>query len=354
MDENEISQTINELLEINKTQNYEKIKRDMFSTLEQEKIERTGFENRLYDRWKHGLDLFETILIFGRTAGSEFNQKIRPYAAKQKDFVFDVLTRTHARSCVTMSAILSLLKSGHAGDALARARTLHEMRVIASFIQEEGNELAEKYLLYEVVDSLKAAKQYEKHYIKLGLKPLESGTIDNLEKAVQKYRTDHFPSHSKDILKGDYGWAAIALGKSRPTFADIEEKVGLDHWRPYFKMASYPIHPSAKGIKFGIGEIGKSNILPAGPSNAGLADPASITLISFNAITALLLTYIQHIQEKDLLEIHLKSLVAAQIMNELLHEAKQAFLKAHQQLVDDELKLQAQEDAKEKSSLRIS
>ncbi|HYT41774.1 MAG TPA: DUF5677 domain-containing protein, partial [Methylomirabilota bacterium] len=249
-----------------------------------------------------------------------------------------------ARSCMTTSAILSLLKSGHAGDALARARTVHEMRVIATFIKEQGDDLANRYLCYEVVDTFKAAKQYEMYYKRLGLEPPKPGNLESLRQAAQKYHAKFLPHLHRDVLNGDYAWAAIVLQKDRPTFADIETKVGLDHWRPYFKMASYPIHPSAKGIKFEIGQIGKSNILLAGPSNSGLADPANIALISFNAITTMLLLHMRYFDEKDLVVLYLKSLIAAQVMGELLHEVQQAFFEANQQLVQDELKLQAQEE----------
>ncbi len=344
MDEDNISHLIDQLLQTQKEETYERIKEDMLKELAQMRSYQSDYEERLYQRWEKALDLFETILLFGRTVGAEFNQHVRPYAAKQNDLVFEVIAQTHARSCQTTSAILSLLKSGHAGDALARARTVHEMRVIATFIKEQGDDLANRYLCYEVVDTYKAAKQYEKYYEKLGLEPPEPGNLENLKQAVQKYHAKFLPHLHKDVLNGDYAWAAIVLQKDRPTFADIETKVGLDHWRPYFKMASYPIHPSAKGIKFEMGLIGKSNLLLAGPSNSGFADPANIALISFNAITTMLLVHMRYFVEKDLVVPYLQSLIAAQVMGDLVHEAQEAFLEAHQQLVRDELELQAQEE----------
>ena len=334
MHENDIPQMIEQLLQAEKERNYEKIKHAMIAQLEQEKNERKEYEDRLYSRWKNALDLFETILLLGLNAGSEYNQQIRPYAAKQNDFVFEVLTRIHGRSCMTASAILTLLKSGHASDALARARTLHELRVIATFIKEGGDDLAEMYLGYEVVESLKIMRQYEQYQTRLGLEPLELGAVKKLEHAVERYYTKFMPNLHKHVLKGDYGWAAIYLNNTRPTFKDIEEKVGLAHWRPYFKFASHPTHAGVKGIKFDIGfNLGDQNVLFAGPSNAGLVDPASISLIAFSATTALLLTHMRYLNEKGLLEIHLKSLTASQVLQELLKEAEQAFLKVHQRLI---------------------
>src|SRR5258708_14349540 len=144
MDEDNIADQINQLLKTQKKKTYESIKQDMLKELAQMRSYQSEYEERLYQRWKKALDLFETILLFGTTVGAEFNQRVRPYAAKQNDLVFEVLTRTHARSCMTTSAILSLLKSGHAGDALPRARTVHKMRVIATLLNEQGHVLAKR------------------------------------------------------------------------------------------------------------------------------------------------------------------------------------------------------------------
>jgi hypothetical protein len=120
-------QLLQRILQHEKVRNLEHIKRDMFQGLAEERAQQDAFEQRLYQRWKKALDLFETVLILGRQIGSEYNQQVRPYAAAKRDLVFEVLARNHARACQLTSAILALLKSGHAEDALARARTLHEL-----------------------------------------------------------------------------------------------------------------------------------------------------------------------------------------------------------------------------------
>jgi len=291
MDENAFAQAFQQLLQTQKEKNLERLRQEMAEALAQERREQAGFEARLYLRWQRALDLFETILLLGVRSGGQFNQNLRPYAANQQDFVFEVLTRIHARSCQTMFAILSLLKGGHAMDALARARTVHELDVTAHFIATHGNELAEKYLLYQIVESLKAARDYEKHYKRLGLEPLSPETIPSLEREVEKYRSKFGEQYTKLLTKGLYGWAAEAVRKRQPNFEDIEEAVDLSHLRPFYKMASYPTHASAKGLMFDIGGIATQKVLPAGPSNAGLADVGTMALASFNRCTTLLLCY---------------------------------------------------------------
>ncbi len=234
-----------------------------------------------------------------------------------------------------MSAILALLKSGHAGDALARARTVYELDITAQFIQKNGNELAEKYLLYQVVERLKAARQYERHSARLGYEPLDPETIPSLEHQVERYRTKFGEQFSQMVTKGSYGWAVEALNKKQPTLENIEEAMGFAHMRPYYKLASEVIHASAKGVMFDVGNLEK-NLLLAGPSNAGLADPGSLALTSFGRCTTVLLCYTRYSSELALLETYAKSIVAGQIMHELLEDANQAFLGVHQQLIREE------------------
>jgi hypothetical protein len=257
--------------------------------------------------------------------------------------VFDILARNHARACQLTSAILALLKSGHAGDALARARTLHELHVIARFISPRGNRVAERYRLYGCVGALRAAKEYAKHQAQLGLEPLDPEAIPTLEKRVEQYRTKFSEEFGKVVHRGYCGWAAEALNKKQPTFEDLEEVVGLAFMRPYYQMASHPIHSNAQGLSFDLGRIGDQNVLPAGPSNAGLADPGSMALTSFYHCTEILLLRQQYADEPDLRELFVKGLVARNVLQEFVDEARQAFLVAHQQLVKEELLIQAAE-----------
>ena len=319
----------------------------LLAALPQQQDYQKGFEQRLYERWKEPLDLFEITHGLGREITARFSQFVQPYATKQQDFVFDVLVRLHIRACQTGSAVLSLLKSGHADDALARARTLHELYATAKFINMHGNDTAKRYRLYEVVESLKAARDYEKHYSQLGLEPLDPDTSSKLEELVDQYRARFGQEFAKRITYGFYGWALEDLelkGKKPPTFEDIEDAVGLAYMRPYYKMASYPVHASAKGLTFTLGKIGSYDFMPAGPSNAGLADPGSLAISSFYQCTVLLLRYPVYANEPALKESHNNAWLDDKVLKALVVKTKQAFLEVHHQLVEDELLIQAEEE----------
>ena len=78
--------------------------------LKERKRQASGFEKRLLKLWGKPIDLLEMLLVISFEVGEEFNNQFRETAAKQNDFVFDVLTRLHARGCQVGFEILNLLK----------------------------------------------------------------------------------------------------------------------------------------------------------------------------------------------------------------------------------------------------
>lgn len=295
------------------------IKSEMDAGLNEEREYRQQFEKRLQKHWQKPLTLLELFIALALEAGGDFNGSFRENAVRSKDYRFEALTRMHARACQTASAILVLLRSGFADDAHARWRTLHEIAVVSMFIGDSSQDVAERYLLHERVQQYKSALQYRRHTKALGLDPIPQAEIDQLEiqrnLLVDKYGKP---------FKGDYGWSASSLGKDRPTFADIEDSVDLEHWRPYYRMASDNTHANSHGAKFrlGLSDHQIDKVLLAGASNAGLADPGHSTAISLQQITlALLMT-----------NTNFDTAVTMHILEELQDEIGDAFLQAHRAL----------------------
>lgn len=163
---------------------------------------------------------------------------------------------------------------------------MHEIAVIGIFISESGQEVAERYLLHNTVESYRAALQYQRYSSRLGCDPLTEQELSTLQSSYQQL-VDRFG----DPYAKNYGWAAHALAKGDPTFSNIEEAIGLGHWRPHYKLASHNVHANPKGVflKLGLHSEGQELLL-AGPSNTGFADPGHSTAISLLQITASLLT----------------------------------------------------------------
>ncbi len=273
-----------------------------------------GFESRIQKVWGKSLDLLEMLIAIALEAGEEFNKQFRPTATESHDYVFDVLTRLHARGCQISLEILTLLKSGYADGADARWRTLHEIAATAFFIAKYGNDVAERYLLYEIIESYEAMRPYQEYCKKLKNEPLSAKEVSKLTSARDSLIKRFGANFGKK-----YGWASEVLKPKNPSFRAIEDGAGIGHLRPYYKMSSYNVHANAKGIKFKLGLSPNIYLLLAGPSNAGLADPGHSTAISLNQITVALLKT----------RINFDRLLILQTMVKLSDEIGDVFISAH-------------------------
>src|SRR5260370_36714366 len=103
------------------------------------------------------------MLTMSRELGDSVNREIRqsPDASSRRHLI-DVLARSHARACQIVEEILCLLECGLSDGAMARWRTLHEVAVVASFVATHGEDLAERYVSHQAVESKRAADDYQK------------------------------------------------------------------------------------------------------------------------------------------------------------------------------------------------
>lgn len=243
------------------------------------------FVERNVCRWKEGFDLLELQIEIAIEAGESFNDRLRPEAASDGDLVFDLLVRLHAKGCLISKEILTLLKNGYADGAHARWRALHEISVTAMFLAIHGKDAAQRYVDHEFVDAYKGALQLNKYESRLNASGF---TKEELEQIKSQYDTV-IESYGKDF-GNPYGWAAPFLNKVNSTFSALEETVGLDHWRPYYKWASQNVHANVKAIRTSLGlSEAVSDVLQVGPSNSGMTDPAHSTAISLAQLTCTLL-----------------------------------------------------------------
>jgi hypothetical protein len=301
----------------------EQLKEDAPSMLRDREDDIIPFELRLNEVWRKPLVLLEMLLAIALEAGDNFNLELRSRAAAQEDYVFEVLTRLHARACQIASEILVLLKSGYADGAHARWRSLHEIVVVGMLIESSGNLVAERYLLHDAVETCKAARQYQEHCHKLGYEPLSDYEFEEIVSTYHLLIDRFGPAY-----KGNYGWAEPAVEKDDwISFSDLEKMVGLDHLRPIYRLASHNVHANPKGVFFKLGLYPESqDILLAGPSNMGLADPGQATALSLAQITVTLLG----------LETNIDRLVTCNILMALVDEIKEEFAEVQNRLTQNE------------------
>jgi hypothetical protein len=193
-----------------------KLKRNAPAMLKERRRGRRGFETRLARRWGGAVDLLEMLRDIAVEAGDDFNTEFRLEAAAANDFLFEVLTRLHARACQVSSEVITLLRSGHADGAHARWRSLHEIAVVGFFVRAHGHDVAEQYILHDAIESYRAALGYQQHCSSLGYEPLTEEEFSRI-----KASRDVLKARFGDPYGEEYGWAAKALGNKRPNFSDI-------------------------------------------------------------------------------------------------------------------------------------
>lgn len=246
----------------------------------QQRREMQGFLRRLDRRWREPFGLLQMLLTIAMEFGENANEMLRSNLGPDPHKT-DVLTRLHARACQVGSEVLALLRQGFADGALARWRTLHEIAVISLFIAENDDSLAEQYSLHQFIESWRAAREYDRFRDRLGYEPLDPAELVRLEQ-TRAALVDRF---GEDFTE-PCGWAARLLGISSPNFADIERAVGVDHLRPFYRMASHTIHANPKGTFFKLGLVGEEDLLLTGPSNTGFADAGQNTALSIVQATS--------------------------------------------------------------------
>ena len=299
------------------------LKKTKSKMLKERRNYQEGFESRLMWRWQKPLDLLEMFFVMALESGEEFNNKHREEAVRNQDFLFEALTRIHARGCQIFFEIIALLKSGLADGAFARWRSLHELAVISFFLRKHGKNVAERYLAHTIIENYKEAIEYQKYCKRLGYKPLTRIQFQELERS----RDAVCAKYGRDFCK-NYGWVPSNILPKRD-FKEIEKSIKMDMWRPFYKMACINVHAGSKSLRFRLGLIqGDSlqEVLLAGPSNYGLADPAQNSAISLYQITTCLLS------TKPTME----RLTIIKAMQKLVREIGDAFCKIQFQIEKEE------------------
>jgi|LGOV01.1.fsa_nt_gb hypothetical protein len=282
----ELTDAINEFMSTSATLLLRDIKRNANRDIIEIREYQKGFEKRLLKTWREPLSDLEVFIQQCLSEGNMFNKKFREKAAKENDYLFEVLTLLHGRSCQIANEILVLLRSGYSDGAHARWRTLYEVAVISMFIKKHGQALAEKYLQYGIVENYYDALEYQKNCSQLGYEPLSKEELDNIENSkknfVLKYGNDFFKM---------YGWTADVLPKGKRKFEYIVDDLNMGYMYSWYKIACNNVHSGPKSIQFKLGlfKKGPDELILAGPTNYGLADPGQHCVISLNQVTTTLL-----------------------------------------------------------------
>jgi len=241
------------------------------SWTEEQKLQQgdlAGFRERMEEIWGKPLGQLRMLLTIAREWCGEAHEETDDPEEKTKSRLKNLLVRFLVRSCQVTDEIICLLENGFADGAMARWRTLHEIGVVAAVISKFGDDIAERYVAHQAVESRRAMNKHMDCRIGLGYRPVPAREVKKTEKryaaAIARYG---------DSFKSDYGWAAHHLKKGRPNFTDLEAAAGHAMMRAHYQMGSDNVHAGIKSMYGRLGLMMDYEGLLAGRSNAGLTDP---------------------------------------------------------------------------------
>lgn len=244
----------------------------------------SGFRERLEERWGKPLGQLRMLLTMCREWCQETHERETSREKGKQERVRGLLIRLLVRACQVTDEIICLLENGFADGAMARWRTLHEIAVVAVVISQYGENIAERYLAHQAVESKKAMDKYLACYKQLGYKPLPIRE----QKKIQRNYDRAIALYGKPF-KSDYGWAASHLKNGRPTFADLEAAAGRAEMRSHYQLGNDNIHAGIKSMFVRLGLLDYTGLL-SGRSNAGLTEPgqnAAHTLTQLSALVCM-------------------------------------------------------------------
>ena len=255
--------------------------------LKRARADQSQFEKRNLRRWRKAFDLIEVVAEIAGEVGGAFNDHHRSAAVSDRDYVFQAVVSLHARSLLMAREAIHLCKGGFADGALSRWRSMHECKVVATFIAAHGQETAFRYLASFDCAALKAAKELNKV---VGMPGYDEGfspeEVAHLEQHVAAICANLGPE-----MRNDYGWAGKVLNSPKPTFASIEAAAGLAHERPRYRWASQHTHASARPPGRLLGSVEASQPLHVvGPSNSGMVDPLQFVALTLAEVTKIMLS----------------------------------------------------------------
>jgi hypothetical protein len=284
------------------------------------------FEAAVVRTWKTPLDLLDLLLHISFEVASEFNSEFSSENFSKHDYLLLALARQQTNACLVFNEIIHLLKSGFPGGASSLWRSLHEIACVSYFISKHGEDMAKRFLDYEIVESYYQAQAIHEHQQEIGCQLLSEKDFEEIKKELGKIRK----LHGSDFVEKKnypYGWVPRRILKRR-SLREIERLVKLGMLRPYYDMVSYNVNWGPEGLMFKLGLMknSRNGLVPLiGPSNYGLADPGKSAAISLGQVTACLL----------LAKPTIKRLVIVEAMRNLVDEICDAFCKIQAEFSQD-------------------
>jgi hypothetical protein len=233
----------------------EYFEKHMFERVLEERAQYSEFFARNDQIWGKGFIASEAMYILSVEASEMYGEYLQALDDPRKEetkFTYITLQHIHGRACQIFLEVLYLMKSGFADGAYARWRSMYELSVIADFIKNYGESVAEAFI------------------------------------------------ESSDSEERWYNWAKKAECfnnvKGNITFEMLQKQCDFvtDDWRKQHDLANKLVHGSPQGTFKRLGVYKESGAICAGHTDYGMSTPAEHSAISLSIITGLLLTVIPY------------------------------------------------------------
>lgn len=226
------------------------LKNTMYEEVMAFRAEEEEFIVRQEQKWYRGFVASEAMYIIVLESAEDYVNYVNTLSNKKKLKYYNTFTamlHIHGRALQEFLEIITLMKNGFADGAYARWRSMYELSIIASFITENGENVAKAF-----IEASETEDRYEW--------ARASGLFSNKKRYIS----------FNDIQ----------------THCDINTKV----WRKQYDLANKTVHASPQGTFARLGNMKTENIIPVGRSDYGITTPAEHSAISLAQITSMFLS----------------------------------------------------------------
>lgn len=238
-----------------------------------------GFDSRMRLHWGRALDLMFVVANSSLELAEDFRTNCEP---SPTETLYSVLTGLFARACRVAMEVHHLLTGGFPLAAYARARTLHEIAVVAQVLskfhgQPGSEDLADRFVLHSLILEYKDNLAY-----KTTFNDNSPETLDEIAAgaATQKSLCHRFGVEYKE----PQGWAFNLTHNPRAGIVDLEKLTDLTIYRPHYKAMSHEVHADSASWRLNRVERNGAMHQLCGRTNIMLEDPAFLAMGSLKDV----------------------------------------------------------------------
>ena len=174
LNDDKISSIVEKLLERASSDNVSFYKSHLHEIIEDADIEKNRFLQHHHSIWGECFEASRVMYIIAVEGAEAFchyvTDNIPIDTRESKQFTFLALQHIHGRVCQQFAEVLCLMENGFADGAYARWRSMFELCCTATFISEQGEQIA---------------KQYQKNYSDRIVLACVDGKLRELSKVVK-------------------------------------------------------------------------------------------------------------------------------------------------------------------------